>query len=171
MDLLDPRVSRRPVDGVLAFVRITGPETEEGYYRSSAMPSTTLHDRPRRRATPDGRDVNEYIEGALVMATGGDYIAVRSWPDSLAPSDMGVVVVRMSTTQTWRIHPAPGTYLDVAAVDETTLLAHESLTGANPNSFERWRRYDLAQLDAFAGPLTAPALDAGADASVAGGAP
>jgi hypothetical protein len=83
--------------------------------------------------------VSEYIEGAL----------------------------RMSNRQTWRVHPAPGTYLDVAAVDETTLLAHESLTGANPNSFERWRRYDLSQLDAFAGPLTAPALDGGA----AGGAP
>jgi hypothetical protein len=99
-----------------------------------------------------------------VKETDGDWGALRSWPGSAQPNDMGIVVVKMSTKQAWRIHPVPGTYLDVAAVNERELIAYVTLVGGNPNSFVRWTRFDLEHIDELAEPLST-----GVDAGMSGG--
>jgi hypothetical protein len=134
-------------DRVLAFVDVTGGRTIDGYYQSAHVDWTPFSANPADAAITQGPDISGTVESVVVTATGGDWIAVRSWPGSAQPNDMGIVVVKMSTKQAWRIHPVPGTYLDVAAVNERELLAYEILLGANPNSFARWRRFDLSQID------------------------
>ena len=142
-------------DTTMAFVNVTGPNTQMGAFVTASVDWLPLTSEPASVQITVGPDITGEVSSLVPIATAGDFIAIGVVPPSSIPSMWGVMVVQMSTQKKWLISAPTGSYLELAGLSSTEVLAYEgdgppSPTYQDGTLFTRWKRFDLTQLSSFA---------------------
>jgi hypothetical protein len=155
-------------EGTIAFLGVTGSADSIGQFDTARVYWSPFATTAAGLKVQAGADFTGQVDGLIdTMSTAGDYIALpRQAGLSASPTILGVVVTQMSTGKVWALPPRSNTFMTLAGISGSEILAFEWGASSQDTGLQRWIRLEMSDLSTLVTSLPGtPPGDAGVGGS------
>ena len=134
-------------DTTIAFIDVTGPQTQIGIYNTASVDWLPIISDPAAVQITAGPDISGTIQGLIPIDTAGDFVALGYRPPNSMPDQWANSSHAESTAKKWHILPPSGSYLTLMGMSATELLVAEANTDPKPIDGQYFHSVEALRLE------------------------